>query len=287
MITRGDIDGNIIHVNQGFTEISGYSAQELIGKNHNILNSRKHEKSFFKSFWNEINKGNTWRGDICNKSSSGSDFWLDTFVIPILGEDNSIKEFFSIRSDVTKNYTSIVENTDKKIAKNRLHATRDSITGMISHELRTPLAAILGFSELLFDELGSEDATAMNQYIRDGGLRLQKIIDDLIFLLELRSLSVDINREALSYNDFVDGVQQIVASNNIENDINMLNDLADQNYIVSLDSSMIYRAIDALVDNANKFSDGGSVELEITSGSIDENFIYDLCFNLDFSVAKK
>ena len=77
-ISITDADGNIIRVNDAFTEITGYSPQEVIGENPRILSSGRHDKSFYENLWNEIDTRGFWQGEIWNRHKDGKIFpeWI-------------------------------------------------------------------------------------------------------------------------------------------------------------------------------------------------------------------
>jgi len=94
-------DGSIISLNERFCELSGYSYDELIGKNYNILKSGYHPLSFFKEMWECISNGQVWHGIICNRKKNGEDFWLDTTIVPVFDENGVPSRFVSAQTDIT------------------------------------------------------------------------------------------------------------------------------------------------------------------------------------------
>lgn len=102
IVSKADIAGNITYVNQAFCDISGYSQEELLGNNHNIIRSHKTPGSVFKDLWKTISAKKTWKGIICNHRKNGGDYYVSSTIVPLLNIDGSINEYISIRTDVTE-----------------------------------------------------------------------------------------------------------------------------------------------------------------------------------------
>ena len=102
IISKTDINGIITFVNDEFCKISGYSKDELIGQNHNIVRHPDVPESTFKLLWDTIKSKEIYKNTAKNIAKDGSTFYVNTTIIPILDENDNILEFVAIRYDVTK-----------------------------------------------------------------------------------------------------------------------------------------------------------------------------------------
>lgn len=97
-----DINGTIEYVNPKFSQITGFSYEELIGKNPRILKSGLQDQKFYQNLWDTILSGNEWRGEICNKKKSGELYWEEAVISPLFNEVGQITHFIAVKEDITE-----------------------------------------------------------------------------------------------------------------------------------------------------------------------------------------
>ena len=117
IVSITDNKGTITYVNENFVKISGYPENELIGQNHRIINSGHHPKAFWSEMWKRVIKGETWTGEVKNKTKKGTFYWVMTYIIPFVDKQGNVKELLSIRSDITleKELTESVDSLSRKV----------------------------------------------------------------------------------------------------------------------------------------------------------------------------
>jgi len=102
LVAITDRRGTIKYVNDAFCQTSKYSREELLGKDHRLMNSGCHSLDFFKQMWATIRKGNVWKGEIKNRAKDGSFYWVSTAIVPILNAWGKPDEYVSICQDITE-----------------------------------------------------------------------------------------------------------------------------------------------------------------------------------------
>jgi len=102
IISMTDTSGTITFANEHFSKISGYSEDELIGKNHRILKSGKHPDSFYEEMWGTISSGQIWSGQVCNRTKDGIEYWVESTIVPFIDENGLPYKYVSVRTDITE-----------------------------------------------------------------------------------------------------------------------------------------------------------------------------------------
>lgn len=95
-------DGQIEYVNPKFSEITGYSAEEVIGQKANIIRPEATSDSLYKDLWNTISAGNVWHGEFCNRKKNQEIFWESASISPIKNKDGEITHYVAVKEDITE-----------------------------------------------------------------------------------------------------------------------------------------------------------------------------------------
>src|SRR5271157_1714391 len=95
-------NGKIEYINSAFTDITGFVADEVIGRNPNLLKSGTHPPKYYKQMWDTILGGKTWYGTLVNRKKDGEIYFAESTISPIYSPEGSIVNFVSVEKDVTR-----------------------------------------------------------------------------------------------------------------------------------------------------------------------------------------
>lgn len=140
IVTITDLNGTITFANDKFCHISGYSENELLGQNHRILNSGNQDKNYWTRMFQTVSNGKTWHDEVRNIAKDGSFYWVKTTIVPSFDETGAIKNYISIRTDITEN-----KQLNEKIT---YQASHDALTGLVNRrEFERRLEQLISRSE--------------------------------------------------------------------------------------------------------------------------------------------
>ncbi len=151
IVATTDTRGTITYVNDKFCEISKYSRDELLGRDHRIINSRYHPKEFMRDLWTTIAAGRVWRGEIRNRAKDGSIYWVDTTIVPFVDAAGRPYQYMAIRYETTARKRS-EEQLREQAALTRL----GEMAAVVAHEIKNPLAGIRGALQVILSRMPAD-----------------------------------------------------------------------------------------------------------------------------------
>lgn len=118
LVSKTDLRGIITYANEAFVELSGFTREELIGKNHNLVRHPDMPPQAFEDLWRTVKEGQPWRGMVKNRAKDGDYYWVDAFVVPVRKSDQTIG-YMSVRSEPSRDAVALAEALYKKLRETR------------------------------------------------------------------------------------------------------------------------------------------------------------------------
>jgi PAS domain S-box-containing protein len=137
-----DANSNILRVNQAFTKITGYSAEEVIGKTPRILKSGQHDKDFYITLWESVHNAGGWTGEIWNKRKNGEVYPEFLTITAVKGATGITTNYVATLTDITlRKQAEAAVQQSKEVAEQAL-TEQSRFLHMLTHELKTPLSVL-------------------------------------------------------------------------------------------------------------------------------------------------
>ena len=146
-----DTSGNIQYVNTRFTEITGYTLDEVRGENPRILKSGETPPETYRDLWTTLKQGKTWHGEILNRKKDGTLYWDAAWIAPLRDESGRVTHYLATQEDVTerRSLEAQLRQAQKMEAVGRL-------AGGVAHDFNNILTTIFGYAELLAGDLPAD-----------------------------------------------------------------------------------------------------------------------------------
>jgi PAS domain S-box-containing protein len=170
-----DANGMMVYVNPAFERVTGFSREELIGKNPRILNSGKHSTEFWRGVWKSISDGNVWVGRVENLHKNGSPLYWELVISPIVDNRGRIAGYLGAHRDITK------ENMlERQLVRSQRMESIGTLAAGIAHEVGNPLTAISSLVQVIqrtnADAFAKEKLELINSQVN----RIARIIRELV-----------------------------------------------------------------------------------------------------------
>ncbi len=257
-----DVTGGIEYVNPKFEQVTGYSQQEVIGKNPRILNARQLDFHHYQDLWETILSGETWHGELCNKTKSGEIYWEDAIISPIRDEGGTITHFVAVKEDITERKQLWDELVRAKEQAEESDKLKSAFLANMSHEIRTPMNGILGFADLLKQpDLSQESMLRFVSVIQKSGKRLLSIINDLIDISKLESGQMKVTFSFVNVNEVLTHLYTFFEPETKERNLTLRSymPLPDKKAVIYTDIEKLYAVLTNLIKNAIKYTPKGSI----------------------------
>ncbi|MDK9702229.1 MAG: PAS domain S-box protein [Sulfuritalea sp.] len=260
-----DAAGTIEYINPRFTEITGYTPDEVCGRKPSLLKSGQTLQETYREMWRSLRAGQVWRGELLNRKKNGELFWENTQISPVLDAAGLTTHYVAVKEDVTARKQAeqalamLNLDLERRVAARtqQIEAANHELQAFshsVSHDLRTPLRAILGFAQAIEEDAGDRLTGELPDYLRRiqaAAVRMGELIDNLLELgrigqVELMAQPVHLGRMA---REILDGMARREPGRRVDTEV-------DESIVVDGDPRLLRIALECLLGNAWKFSAG-------------------------------
>ena len=262
MIT--DIKGNIEYANPKFTEITGYTIAEVLGKNPRLLKSGMVAAETYKKLWETISSGEVWRGEFLNRKKNGELYWEGCTMTSLKNEEGIITNYIAIKEDISSRKQMEAELIIAKEKAEENDRLKSAFLANMSHEIRTPLNSIIGFSELLSNsELDADQRFEFAQIITNSGNNLLAIISDIMDISKIEAGQVVVRKALFSPQKLIQDIynEYEIKALNKGIDLKIVPSLTEEDLLIESDQTKLKQVMINFVGNAIKFTEKGSIEI--------------------------
>jgi PAS domain S-box-containing protein len=240
-----DASGKMIYVNPAFEKVSGFTKEELIGRNPRVLNSGRHSREFWKSVWDHITARKVWVGEVENRRKDGSPFHTELVISPIVDGNGHIVGFLGAHRDITE-----VKILEQQLVRSQKMESIGTLAAGIAHEVGNPLTSISSLVQVIQRTTADEFAKEKLELIKDQINRIARIIRDLVDFSRPSSYVIkptDVNkviREALNIVQYGKKVKDIAFTLELADDLQSLPVVPDQ--LAQVFINILMNAVDSL-----------------------------------------
>jgi|GEM_PF-330974 len=246
-----DVDGRIIYVNPAFERASGYTKDELIGKDPSILNSRKHPREFWQKMWGTILAGKVWTGEVINRRKNGELMYTELLVSPILDASGKVVGFLGSHTDITEK-----KRLQEQLFRSQKMESIGTLAAGIAHEVGNPLTSISSLVQIVQRTSSDHFVREKLDLVREQINRIAKIIRQLVDFSRPTNYEI----KSTDVNALLKEAVNIVRYGKKANHVEFILDLAEdlplaevvQDQLIQVFINILINAVDALEGKAGK-----------------------------------
>ncbi|MEO1534573.1 MAG: response regulator [Planctomycetota bacterium] len=264
-----DCDQNIVWVNHAFTELTGYTIDEAIGRRPGDLLQYDDTSPTTRAAIREaLRQGEGYRGEILNVSKTGKPYWVRLDIQPVRDRSGRVTEFVAVESDLTQEKEQQRLLSEAVLAAEHASESKSRFLSGMSHEIRTPLNGIIGFADLLRSNANDGDAELQAEWIEvihGSAQHLLALLNDVLDLSKLDAEQMEVVLAPSDPRSLVEGAANLLQSRAHELGIS-LEVFVDDAVPISIrtDATRLRQIVMNLVSNAVKFTHRGSVSVEVS-----------------------
>ena len=259
-----DTDGIIEYTNPAFERVSGYSRDEVLGKNPSILQSGLHEHMFYANMWSQITDGKNWTGQIVNKRKNGSLYTEKITISPVLDSTGIITNYVAVKQDVSAEI-----KLQEQLRQSQKMEAIGQLAGGIAHDFNNLLQVMNGYTDLILEELNPKHPTYdFVSEVKVAGHRASTLVNQLLSFSRQHIMTpVDLDLNLLTRN-LMKMINRVIGEH------------IDCNFIpghklgtIHADSGQLEQVlINLCINSRDALPTGGNITIETTNVLVDSKY---------------
>ena len=260
-----DLNADIIYANSKFEETTGYTIDEVVGRNPRLLKSGQQPEEVYRQLWATLTAGGTWRGEFLNKRKNGELYWEYATISPMKDEAGLPTHYLAIKEDVTERKKAETELSKAMHMAEKANRSKSEFLANMSHEIRTPMNGIVGMTDLALNTDLTREQRSYLEMVKASSANLLNLLNDILDLSRIESGNLDLNSQPFNLLEAVESAIATVSPSAGQKNLELGFYLeAEIPWMVVGDQGRLGQVLINLLGNAIKFTAHGEVILEIT-----------------------
>jgi PAS domain S-box-containing protein len=274
-----NVRAQIEYVNEAFSRTTGFSREEVIGRNPRVLHSGRTPRDTYVDMWHALTHGQPWKGEFFNRRKDGSEYVEFAIVTPIRQADGEITHYVAVKEDITEkrrigreldehrhHLEQLVAKRTAQLEEAREKAESANVAKSVflanmSHEIRTPMNAIVGLTYILRRTQPTPEQEDKLNKINEAAEHLLSIINDILDLSKIEAGKLALEQTDFSLSSILDHTRSLIAESARAKGIGIEVECRDVPTWLRGDPTRLRQALLNFAGNAVKFTSRGTIVL--------------------------
>jgi PAS domain S-box-containing protein len=259
-----DAEVRIVRINKAFTRITGYTAQDALGKNPKILASGRHSPDFYQAMWNDLEQQGAWRGEIENKRKNGEIYSESLSIVAVREQHERATHYVAHFTDISVHKQNAESLKKARQQAEEANQAKSRFLATMSHEIRTPLNAIINMNSLLLESDLDPEQQQFARSAVNGGRLLLGLLNNVLDFSKIEAGKLSLEEQWFCPRDTVSAIAELFSgeaqNKGIELAVVVTGGFPAECFA---DALRLRQILTNLVGNAIKFTEEGGVTLRL------------------------